>query len=90
MFNLAAKMEVVLKKMGNSTALVIPPPVLKDLHIGVGQHMTLETTPDGKIVLTPKRKYVLADLIAQCDRKAPPPADLALWNVARPVGDEVL
>lgn len=82
-------MEVVLKKMGNSTALLMPPPVLKDLRIGVGQHMTLETTPDGRIVLTPKRKYALADLIAACDLKAAPPADLALWDVARPVGKEV-
>ena len=82
-------MEIVLKKMGNSTALVMPPPVLKDLAIGVGHHLTLNTTPDGKIVLTPKRKYVLADMIAQCDLKAPMPADLALWDVAQPVGQEV-
>lgn len=83
-------MEVVLKKMGNSTAVVMPPPVLRDLGIGVGQHMTLDMTADGKIVLTPKRKYVLAELIAQCDLKVPPPADLGLWDVARPVGLEVL
>jgi antitoxin ChpS len=83
-------MEVVLKKMGNSTALVMPPPVLRDLGIGVGQHLTLATTADGKIVLTPKRKFVLADMIALCDLKAPPPADLALWEVARPAGQEVL
>lgn len=83
-------MEVVLKKMGNSTALIVPPPVLRDLGIGVGQRMSLETTPDGKIVLSPKRKYTLAELIAQCDRKAPPPADLAQWDSARPVGQEVL
>jgi len=81
--------EIVLKKMGNSTALVMPPPVLKDLGIGVGHHLTLNTTPDGKIVLTPKRKYVLADMIAQCDLKAPIPADLALWDAVRPVGQEV-
>lgn len=83
-------MEVALKKMGNSTAVVIPPPVLKDLGIGVGQHLTLDTTADGTIVLTPKRKYVLADMIAQCDCKAPPPADLALWDAAGPVSGEVL
>ncbi|HAI58705.1 MAG TPA: ChpB-ChpS toxin-antitoxin system antitoxin [Xanthomonadaceae bacterium] len=83
-------MEVALKKMGNSTAVVIPPPVLRDLGIGAGQPLTLDTTADGRIVLTPKRKYVLAELIAQCDRKAAPPADLALWDVARLVGEEVL
>ena len=75
--------------MGNSTALVMPPPVLKDLGIGVGHHLILNTTPDGKIVLTPKRKYVLAEMIAQCDLKAPMPADLTLWDVAQPVGQEV-
>ena len=83
-------MEVALKKMGNSTAVVIPPPVLKDLGIGVGQQLKLHTTPDGRIVLTPKRKYVLADMIAQCDLKAPPPSDLELWDQARPAGGEVL
>ena len=83
-------MEVVLKRMGNSTALVMPPPVLKDLGIGVGQRMTLATTADGKIVLSLKRKYVLAEMIAQCDLKAKPPADLTLWDHARPVGQEVL
>jgi antitoxin ChpS len=82
-------MEVVLKKMGNSTALVMPPPVLKDLGMRVGQHLTLDTTADGKIVLTPKRKYALAELIGQCDLTAPPPADIGLWEVARPVGQEV-
>ena len=82
-------MEVALKKMGNSTAVVIPPPVLKDLGITAGQQLTLVTTPDGKIVLTPKRKYVLSDMIAQCDLNADPPADLAQWEVARPVGGEV-
>jgi antitoxin ChpS len=57
--------------------------------MGVGQHLSLETTVDGKIVLTRKRKYILADMIAQCDSKARPPAELALWDSARPVGGEV-
>jgi hypothetical protein len=35
----------------------------------------------GEIVLAPQKKYVLADLIARCDPKAPPPADLALWSL---------
>lgn len=82
-------MEVVLKKMGNSTALVMPPPVLKDLGMGVGQRLSLSTTADGRIVLSPKRKYTLASMIARCDAKAAPPADMTLWFVARPVGQEV-
>lgn len=81
-------MEVVLKKYGNSTVAVMPPLVLRDLGITAGQAMTLDTTADGKIVLSPKRRFRLADLIAQCDTKAAPPADMALWDVARPIGQE--
>ena len=70
-------MQVILRRYGNSTVAVLPPAVLKDLGLAVGQAMTLDTTDRGEILLAPKKKYVLADLIAQCDPKAPPQADLA-------------
>jgi antitoxin ChpS len=82
-------MEITLRKYGNSTVAVIPPPVLRDLGLAAGQAMTLETTAEGKIVLTQTRRYTLADLLAQCDPKAPPPADLSLWEAARPAGREL-
>jgi antitoxin ChpS len=82
-------MEVILRKYGNSTVLALPPAVLKDLGLKAGQSMTLDSTPDGRITLAPKRRYTLADLLAQCDLKVAPPADLALWENARPVGQEV-
>ena len=82
-------MEVVLRKYGNSTVAVLPPPVLKDLGIAAGQRMSLLTTEDGRIVLARKRKYSLAEMIAQCDLKAAPPDDLAMWDQSRPVGLEV-
>jgi len=81
-------MEVVLRRYGNSTVAVLPPPVLRDLGIAAGQHMSLQTTEDGRIVLSRKRKYSLAEMIAQCDHKATPPADLALWDQAAPAGKE--
>jgi antitoxin ChpS len=81
-------MEVVLRKYGNSTVLALPPAVLKDFRLKAGQAMTLDSTPDGRITLTPKRRYTLADLLAQCDMKVAPPADLSLWDNARPVGQE--
>ena len=81
-------MEVVLRKYGNSTVAVLPPAVLKGLGLSAGQAMTLETTAQGEIVLARTRKFVLADLIAQCDRTTPPPVDLAPWEAARPVGKE--
>ena len=44
---------------------------------------------DGKVVLEHKRKHHLADLIAQCDPKAAPPADMRLWDQSKPAGQEV-
>ena len=82
-------MEIVLRRYGNSTVAVLPPALLKDLGLAVGQTMTLGKTDQGAIVLAPKKKYVLADLVALCDPKAPPPSDLTLWDVAKPVGQEV-
>ncbi len=82
-------MEVILRKYGNSTVLALPPAVLRDLNLQAGQSMTLDSTPDGRITLARKRRYSLAGLLSQCDPKAPPPADLALWDNARPVGQEV-
>ena len=82
-------MEIVLRKYGNSTVLAFPPPVLKDLGLAAGQSLTLHSSADGTITLTPKRRYTLKQLLAQCDLKAAPPRDLALWDQARPVGQEV-
>jgi antitoxin ChpS len=84
------QVEIVLRKFGNSTGAAFPPSVLKDLGLKVGQAMTMDTTADGKITLSPKRKYILSELIAQCDLKASPPVDVALWDAARPIGQEML
>ncbi len=40
--------------------------------------------------MPPKHKYTLSGLLAKCNPKAPPPADLALWNAASPLGQEVM
>ena len=82
-------MEIILRRYGNSTVAVLPPAVLKDLRLSAGQALTL-TADNEKIVLVRKPKYTLTDLIAQCDLSAPPPADLYLWDNARPVGNEFL
>lgn len=84
-----ATMEVMLRKYGNRTVAVLPPAVLKDLGLSAGQAMSLGTTERGDIILSPKRKYRLADMIAQCNANAAPPADLALWETAKPAGQEV-
>lgn len=83
-------MELTLRKYGNSTVLSFPPSLLRGLGLKVGQVLILTKTVDGLITLTPKLRHTLADLIAQCDLTAAPPADLTLWDAARPAGQEVL
>ena len=84
------EVEVVLRKFGNSTGLALPPGVLKNLGLRAGQSLTLSTTGEGALVLKQKsgQRYSLSQLIAQCNPKAPPPADMVLWDNARPVGRE--
>lgn len=50
--------------------------------------MTLDKKDPREIVRVPQKKYVLADLIAQCNPRAPVPADLALWDVSKPAEEE--
>lgn len=83
-------MDVQLEKVGNRTVLVLTPKVLRALRLRAGQHLTLDTTADGRVLLTPKRRFILADMIAQCDMRASPPKDLGLWAALLPVGRETL
>lgn len=75
--------------IGGGTALAIPPSLIKAFDIPADEYLKLEATVDGEIVLT-KRKYVLGDMVAQCDLKVLPPNDLAIWGVGRPEGEEIL
>lgn len=84
------QVEIILRKFGNSTEAVLPPSVLNALGLRAGQYLTVEATADGGILLSPKRKYTLTELVAQCDLNAEPPVDIAEWNLARPVGHEMM
>jgi Growth regulator len=82
-------MELSIQKWGNSAAMRLPAELLKQLKVSPGDKLTVSVLPDG-VMLKPARKvYKLADLLAQCDKDAPPPADLELWNNIKPVGREI-
>ncbi len=86
-------MEMILRKVGNSTALTFPQGLLRDLGIQAGQSLTLEKIKNGVITLVvqkQKPRYTLDELLAQCDINAEQPEDLALWDAAEPVGREVI
>jgi antitoxin ChpS len=41
------------------------------------------------IVLSPKQKFFLTEMIAQCDLNAPTPADIGYWDALGPSGNEI-
>ncbi len=81
-------MELSIQKWGNSAAVRLPTALLDQLKLVLGDKLSVDIRPEG-VMLMPKRpRYVLADLIAQCDPNAAPPADLAAWQNLEPVGRE--
>lgn len=83
-------MEVTVKAWGNSAGLRLPSSVLKQMHINLGDTLTMAVTEAG-LLLKPveqKPRYTLAELIAQCDLNASEPADMAAWHAMQPVGRE--
>lgn len=81
----------MLKRIGGSIMLAVPPALLETLGIGSGTTVSL-TVKNGSILVRPCRKphYTLADLIAKCDANAEPPSPDETWLNASPVGKEIL
>ncbi|MEQ1525462.1 MAG: hypothetical protein ABL911_01775 [Gallionella sp.] len=86
-------MELVIRKIGNSTGLTLPTALLRELGLVVGQVMSLNQTADGALVLRAKstrKKYTAKELNALCNFKAPMPDDLIAWDSVKQVGNESL
>ena len=83
-------MEASLRKYGNSTVAVIPPPILNALKLHSGSQIDMSVSKNS-LVLTKKNTHRLEDLLAECDNSAQLSAsdDLADWDNAPPVGNEV-
>ncbi|MDR3099111.1 MAG: AbrB/MazE/SpoVT family DNA-binding domain-containing protein [Paraburkholderia sp.] len=81
-------MELKIQKWGNSAAVRLPSVLLEQISASVGSSLTADVRPDGVLLTPARRKYSLADLVAQCDPKAPAPADLSGWGEVKPVGRE--
>ncbi|MCW5238422.1 AbrB/MazE/SpoVT family DNA-binding domain-containing protein [Verminephrobacter eiseniae] len=85
------KMELVFKRLGNSTGLTFPAAFLRAHGVREGQTVVVEAADDGTITLQPKairKRYTAAQLNAQCDLKAAMPSDLVAWERAPAVGSE--
>ena len=79
-----AQMKVVLRKCGNSTVVVLPPGVLRDLGINEGQSMTLSTT-DEALALSRTAATVL---MSSSHSVAPKQSHLRKWCHRRKLVDD--
>ena len=83
-------MLVQVRKIGNSSGVIIPAKQLKKLSLSNGDEVLLEEQ-DGKLVLTKhqsKPQYTLDELIAKCDPNAPVSPELQEWDQAPAAGNE--
>ena len=71
--------------------MTIPRALCEQLGLSAGQAVEARES-GGKLIIAPKARsrYRLSDMLALCDPKAPLPADLATWEAAAPLGNEVL
>ena len=78
-----------LRKVGNSTMLAIPKPLLESLDLHENTPVGLSVA-DGRLVIEPLRrpKYTMAELIAECDLSAPMTEEDRVWLDDLPVGRE--
>ena len=81
----------VLRKVGGSVMLALPPALLEVADMAAGQQVAV-SVENGRIMVEPRQRprYTLAELLAQCDPSAPPPEGDREWLEAPPVGRELL
>lgn len=80
-----------LRKVGGSIMLAVPPAILELLHLQAGATVGL-AVDNGRLVIepTPRPRYTLEELLAQCDSAAVLSAEDQAWLDNKPVGNELL
>ena len=80
-----------LRKVGGSIMLAVPPVILDLLHLRAGATVGL-AVDHGRLVVepTPRPRYSLDELLAQCDMSAEISEEDRAWLDSEPVGRELL
>lgn len=82
-------MRITIKKWGNSSGMVIPNVVMKELNLRPGQSVEAQVS-NNQLILTPiSRRYSLDELLAQCDMNATELSEQDVWGKSPPAGDEI-
>jgi len=83
-------MQTLVRKIGNSTGMIIPANILKKYGLNIGDQLDIQDD-NGRIVIVPtktKPKYTLTQLLDKCDESASMPQELIDWNNTPEVGNE--
>jgi antitoxin ChpS len=82
---------VVLRKVGGSVMLAVPPALLAIVELTAGQPVEV-SVEEGRIVVQPHRRphYTLAELLSRCDPRGPRSDEDREWVEAPPAGAELL
>jgi len=80
-----------LRRVGGSVMLAVPPALLDILNLQPGAKVGI-AVESGRLVAEPRQRprYTLAELLAQCDPKAPRAKEEREWLDSRPAGGEIL
>ena len=81
----------ILRKVGGSVMLAVPPAILDLLHLKAGATVGL-AVEGGRLVVepTPRPHYTLDELLAQCDASAEVSEEDRAWLDDKPLGSELL
>lgn len=82
-------MRITIKRWGNSSGMVIPNVVMKELNLRPGQSVEAQVS-NNQLILTPiSRRYSLDELLAQCDMNVTELSEQDVWGKSTPAGDEI-
>jgi antitoxin ChpS len=78
-----------LRTVGGSVVMAIPKRLLEMVHLQVGSQVNIDVK-EGTLIVAPipKKRYTLAQLLAQCDASLPISAEERAWLDAPVVGLE--
>jgi antitoxin ChpS len=82
---------VVLRKVGGSIMLALPPALLDLVELTAGQQVDV-SVEEGRILVEPRQRprYTLAELLSRCDSNAPRSEEDRKWLESPAVGAELL
>ncbi len=82
-------MRITIKRWGNSSGMVIPNVVMKELNLRPGQSVEAQVSNNQLILIPISRRYSLDELLAQCDMNATELSEQDVWGKSTPAGDEI-